>query len=133
MRRKYSSALCLAFGLLLLALPAAAHHAVVAEFDTTKVFSVKGTISKLEWVNPHVYIYVDVKQDDGTVATYSFGNPSPGYLRRCGVTKATFNVGDQVTIDAFAPKDGSKNLGFLKQVHFADGRTIVMSANGQSD
>lgn len=133
MRRKCWAVLGMAFGLSIMGIPVAAHHAVVAEFDTTKVFSVKGTISKLEWVNPHVYIYVDVKQDDGSTTTYSFGNPSPGYLRRCGVTKNTFNVGDQVTIDAFSPKDGSKGLGFLKQVHFADGRTIVMSANGQSD
>ena len=133
MRNKYSALLGLAFGLLLMAIPASAHHAVVAEFDLSKVFQIKGTVSKLEWVNPHVYIYVDVKNSDGSTATYAFCNASPGFLRRGGVTKATFNVGDQVTVDAFTPKDGTKNLGFIKQVQFADGHTVILSADGRSD
>lgn len=68
----------LATGLLGLAIPAVAHHSVTAEFDTSKSFSVSGTITKIEWVNPHSYIYVDVKDDKGNVTNYSFESGPPG-------------------------------------------------------
>jgi hypothetical protein len=113
------------FGLLWLAIPVLAHHSLTAEFDTSKSFSVKGTIAKLEWVNPHVYLYLDVMDQDGNVTLYSFGWAPPGLLRRAGVVRTMFNVGDVVTIDAFPAKDGSKRLGFPKEVHFADGHSIV--------
>ena len=111
---------------LLLALPLAAHHSITAEFDTSKSFTVQGTLTKIEWVNPHAYIYLDSKDDKGVVTNYSFETGPPGNLRRSGVLRNMFNVGDAVTIDAYAAKDGSKHLGLVKAIHFADGHTIVM-------
>ena len=125
MTQTLRSALAASFGLLLLAVPALAHHSVTAEFDSSKLFSVKGTISKIEWVNPHIYLYADVKDENGTVTNYSFEAGPPGNLRRAGVVRTMFNVGDQVTIDAAMAKDGTRHLGLVKAVHFADGRTIV--------
>src|ERR1700691_4100172 len=107
---------------LLVAIPLLAHHSITAEFDTSKSFTVKGTIAKIEWVNPHAYVYVDAKDDKGVVTSYSFETGPPGNLRRSGVLRTMFAVGDQVTIDAYAAKDGSKHLGLVKAYHFADGK-----------
>ena len=128
MRNSIRCTLGAAFGLLLLALPVFAHHSVAAEFDTSKTFSVKATITKLEWVNPHIYIYGEAKADDGTSTLYSFEAGPPGALRRSGVIRPMFTVGDQVTVDAWVAKDGSKHLGLIKAVHFADGHTIVFGS-----
>lgn len=110
----------------LVALPLFAHHSITAEFDTSKSFTVQGTLTKIEWVNPHSYIYLDAKDDKGAVISYSFEAGPPGNLRRAGVLRNMLTVGDSVTIDAYAAKDGSKHLGLVKAIHFADGHTIVM-------
>jgi hypothetical protein len=121
------------FGLLLSAMPALPHHSATAEFDSSKTFTVKGTLTKLEWFNPHVYIYADVTDENGKVIPYSFETGPPGNLRRAGVVKTMFNVGDVVTIEASVAKDGSKHLGLLKAVHFADGHTIVFGSPADSE
>jgi hypothetical protein len=125
--------LAASFGLLWLAMPVPAHHSSTAEFDSSKTFTVKGTITKLEWFNPHVYMYADVTDENGKVTSYSFETGPPGNLRRSGVLKTMFNVGDVVTIDASIAKDGSKHLGLLKAVHFADGHTIVFGSAAASE
>ena len=114
MTRNLRRVLTAAFGLLLLAIPALAHHSATAEFDTSKTFTVKGTITKLEWINPHVYMYADVTDEGGKVIPYSFETGPPGNLRRAGVLRTMFNVGDVVSIDASVAKDGTKHLGLLK-------------------
>jgi hypothetical protein len=111
---------------LMVGLPLWAHHSITAEFDTSKTFSVKGTLAKVEWVNPHAYIYVDSKDDKGAAVAYSFETGPPGNLRRAGVLRTMFTVGGAVTIDAYAAKDGTKHLGLVKAITFADGHTIVM-------
>lgn len=111
---------------LLLTIPLWAHHSITAEFDTSKSFTVKGTLTKIEWVNPHAYVYLDSKDDKGVVTSYSFETGPPGNLRRSGVLRTMFSVGDAVTIEAFAAKDGSKNLGLVKTFTFADGHKIVI-------
>ena len=114
-----------------LALPVFAHHSITAEFDTSKSFTVQGTLSKIEWVNPHSYIYLDAKDDKGAVVNYAFEAGPPGNLRRSGVLRNMLSVGDAVTIDAYAAKDGSKHLGLVKAIHFADGHTIVMGKDAK--
>lgn len=110
----------------LLAAPLWAHHSISAEFDTSRTLNVKGTLTKIEWVNPHVYIYLDAKDEKGELTAYALEAGPPGNLRRAGVLKTMFSVGDQVTIEAYATKDGTKNLGLVKSITFADGHTIVM-------
>jgi uncharacterized protein DUF6152 len=133
MRHKLCNVLATSFGLLLFAIPALAHHSATAEFDSSKTFTVKGTLTKLEWFNPHVYIYADVTDQNGKLIPYSFETGPPGNLRRAGVVKTMFNVGDVVTIEAAVAKDGSKHLGLLKAVHFADGHTIVFGSPSDSE
>src|SRR2546430_17490607 len=122
-----------ALTLLFAAIPVLAHHSVTAEFDSSKTFSVKATITKVEWVNPHIYMYADVKDDNGTVTQYSFEGGPPGNLRRSGVLKTMFNVGDVVTVDAYIAKDGSKHLGLLHAVQFADGHQIFFGKAEDSE
>ena len=110
-----------------------AHHSVTAEFDSSKSFTVKATITKIEWVNPHIYMYADVKDDSGTVTPYSFEGGPPGNLRRAGVLKTMFNVGDVVEIEAYIAKDGSKHLGLLHGVRFADGHQILFGKAEDSE
>ena len=112
--------------LAVVAIPLSAHHSITAEFDTSKSFTVKGTLTKVEWVNPHAYIYLDAKDDKGVVTSYSLETGPPGNLRRAGVLRTMFAVGDAVTIEAFVAKDGTAHLGLVKTVRFADGRTIVI-------
>ncbi len=125
MRNKLQSSLWIMLGLLL-AIPVWAHHSISSEFDTSKSFTVKGTLTKVEWVNPHAYIYVESKDGQGVVTAYSFETGPPGNLRRSGVLRTMFTVGDTVTIEAYAAKDGTKNLGLVKSFLFADGHAIVL-------
>jgi hypothetical protein len=125
MKNKIQSSLWLMLGLLL-TMPLWAHHSITAEFDTAKSFTVKGTLTKIEWVNPHAYVYLESKDDKGAVTAYSFETGPPGNLRRSGILRTMFSVGDAVTIEAFAAKDGSKNLGLVKSFLFADGHKIVI-------
>ena len=113
--------------LALLAAPTLAHHSVTAEFDPSKEITVTGVISQVAWTNPHIYVWVDVKGDDGKVVTWAFeGNP-PGLLHRAGVPKDVFKVGAAVTVTAMPAKDGTKNLGFGKVYRYSDGHEIRLS------
>ena len=106
-------------------LPALAHHSFAAEFDGTKTFVVRGTLSKVDWTNPHVYLYLDVKGAAGKVEEYAFSSGPPQALRRAGIKKADFKIGESVTITGAPAKDGSKHLGWLKQIKYADGHVFV--------
>ena len=112
------------FAMLAIALPALAHHALTAEFDPTRNFTVTGVLSKIEWANPHIYVYVDVKKGD-QVETYGFEAGPPVALNRAGVKKADFKIGDTVTVTALAAKDGTKLLGHLSMIKYADGHVFV--------
>jgi hypothetical protein len=110
-----------------------AHHSFQAEFDISKPMTLKGTVSKVEWVNPHVYVHLDVKDDKGVVSRWAFETLGPGRMRAEGMSKQTFGIGKVVTLKGYAARDGSKNLGFLRQVTFDDGHTIEVWLGDPSD
>ena len=103
---------------------ALAHHSFQAQFDIDKPMTLKGTVTKVEWINPHVYVHLDVKDDRGAVTKWAFETLGPGRMRAEGMSKQTFGIGKVVTLKGYAARDGSKNLGFLRQVTFDDGHTI---------
>jgi hypothetical protein len=100
-----------------------AHHAEAAQFDTTKPVEVTGVVKKVEWMNPHIWYYVDVKDENGKITTWGFSGGAPGMLARRGFTKNTLKPGDVVTVRGFRAKDGSNNASGGR-VTFADGRQV---------
>jgi len=110
---------------LLLAHAALAHHAYSAEFDTTKPIKLTGSVSKLEWSNPHIWIYLDVKDDKGNVTNWGFSASPPGMLARRGITKNSLKQGDVLTISGHRAKDGYNNASG-NVVTFADGRETLI-------
>ena len=111
------------FVLLVLSIPLLAHHSFSSEFDANKKISVNGVISKVELINPHGYVHVDVKDPKtGKVTTWLFETHGPGQLRRMGLTRDI--VGQHAVVDGYAAKDGSSFAWGTKYV-FDDGRTIL--------
>ena len=110
-------------GLLLSAAPLFAHHAFNAEFDASKSMRWVGTVTKVEWTNPHARFYIDVKDENGTVTNWNFEMGSPLQLRRQGWTRDSLKVGDQITVDGYPAKDGAK-MASAKNVILADGRRV---------
>ncbi len=111
-------------GFLLISLNAAfGHHSVDAEFDRSKPVSITGTVSKVEWTNPHIWVYVDVKDDNGKIATWGFSGGPPGMLIRRGITKDVLKIGDVISVEGFRAKDGSTNAA-AGNVRFPDGRQV---------
>ena len=109
--------------LLLLAIPVLAHHSLSSEFDANKKISIDGVISKVELINPHGYVHLDVKDPKtGKVTTWLFETHGPGQLRRMGLTRDV--VGQHAVVDGYAAKDGSSFAWGTKYV-FDDGRTIL--------
>lgn len=116
------AALALGFSLLGAA-PVFAHHSFEAEYDQSKPLKVTGTVTKLEWTNPHARFYVDVKDDKGNVTNWNFELGSPNVLIRQGWTRHSLKVGDQVTVEGYLAKDGS-NLANARRVTLPDGRKV---------
>ncbi|HUJ49638.1 MAG TPA: DUF6152 family protein [Bryobacteraceae bacterium] len=120
-RLLFPSAFCIA--VLLAAVPAPAHHAFSAEFDAKKSVRVSGTVTKLEWTNPHAWLYVDVKDESGKTTNWGFEMGSPNTLIRQGWRRSALKEGDQITIEGYAAKDGS-NLANARSVTLPDGRKV---------
>lgn len=112
-----------AAALLAVALPVVAHHSGAAEFDSTKKIDLTGTVTKMEWVNPHAHFFIDVKGADGKVVNWNLELASPSILIRNGWRKDSLKEGDTVTISGSQARDGS-NLGIAQTVTFPDGRKL---------
>ena len=116
------------------AAPVFAHHSFQAEYDSTKQITVKGTIKKLEWVNPHAYFWVDVKDENGKVTTYAFESLSPNALARQGWNRNSLKQGEEVTVEGYPAKDGKPLAdGSLhansRSVTRADGRKVFVGTS----
>ena len=112
------------FGLaVLLITPLFAHHSFAAEFDREQPLSVTGTVTKIEWTNPHIWIYVDVKGLDGAITNWAFQGGPPVYLSRAGWNKTDVKIGDTINVQGFRAKDGS-NHAAGGQITLPDGRRV---------
>ena len=101
-----------------------AHHSFAAQYDRTKAVTLKGTVTKVEWANPHIYFYVDVKTPEGKVENWAVEGGAPNSLYRNGWRKDSLQVGHVVTVDGWLAKDGSK-LANMRAVVLADGRQVL--------
>jgi len=106
----------------------AAHHSFAAEFDDTKPVKMTGIIKKVEWTNPHIWFYLDVKNPDGTVTTWGFAGGAPGQLMRRGIVKDQLKLGETVVVEGFRAKDGSNNASGGR-VTFPDGRNVLTAGS----
>ena len=108
--------------LLAAAVPATAHHSFAAEFDAAKPITLTGTVTKVEWMNPHVWFYTDVKDESGKVSNWGFEMGSPNGLMRSGWTRNSMKLGDTVTVEGSRAKDGSNHV---------NARSVVLASTGQ--
>ena len=116
-------------GLLLAWRPAAAHHAFGAEFDAAKRVKLTGAVTKLDWTNPHAWIYVDVKDETGTIANWGFELASPNGLMRSGWTRFSLKPGDVVTVEGARAKNGSTNANAEVVTVASTGQRLFSGAN----
>jgi hypothetical protein len=103
--------------------PMLAHHSFAAEYDVSKTINLVGTVTEIEWTNPHARFHIDVKAADGTMASWELELGSPNTLIRYGWSRDIMKIGDQITVDGYLAKDGSK-MANAKTVKFSDGRSF---------
>ena len=118
-----------AAGLLISGGPALAHHSFAAEYDANQPLTLKGTVTKIEWTNPHARFYLDVKDEKGTLTNWNLELASPNALVRNGWTRQSLNIGDEVTVQGSAARDGSK-MANARVVTLAGGRQVFAGSSG---
>jgi hypothetical protein len=113
------------------ALPLLGHHSFAAEFDPTKAVRIHGTLTKIEWTNPHSYFYVDVKDEQGNIVNWGCEAGAPGALSRRGFKKGDIKLGDMIYVDGYLAKDGS-HLMDARRVTLPDGRIVSGGSAGDN-
>jgi len=112
---------------LLAALPVLAHHSFAAEYDTSKPITLKGKFVKMDWVNPHSWVYFSVTDDSGKIAEWRAETPPPNGLYRSGWRKNMLKEGDEITVQGYLAKDGD-NLMWSQSVTFPDGSKLTLNS-----
>ena len=121
----YKLAILVPGGLLLLAAsPIFGHHSVSAEFDVNRQITYAGVVTRVEWSNPHIYFYVDVKNANGKVTNWAFEGAGPNTLARLGWLRDSLKVGDRVTVVALPARDGA-TVASAREVRLANGRKVL--------
>jgi hypothetical protein len=128
MRRKIAFVLA-GVGMLISALPLLAHHAFTAEFDAKKPLKLRGTVAKVELINPHSWIHIDVKNTDGTTTRWMIEGGTPNTLLRRGFNKTSLPLGTEILVDGYQAKDGS-NRANGRDLTFPDGKKIFLGSSG---
>ena len=116
-----------AVAMALAAPPASGHHSFAAEYDGNRPVSVEGTVARVEWTNPHIWIYVDVPGDDGSVVRWGFSAAPPGVLMRRGIVKGVIPIGEVIRVEGFRARDGSNNASG-GSITFPDGRRVLTAS-----
>ena len=127
--RTYLIVLLAGLSIAIAAVPAPAHHAFAAEFDSKKPIKLKGTVVRMEWINPHSWIHIDVKRPNGKVERWMIEGGPPNALYRRGFTRDSLPTGAEIVVEGFQAKDGSMR-GNGRDITFADGRKLFLGSSG---
>lgn len=122
-------ALSVGLGVLTATAPVTAHHAFAAEFDASKPIKLRGTVTKMEWINPHTWIHIEVKRPNGTVEPWAIEGGPPNALFRRGFNRNSLPTGIEIVVEGFQAKDGSRK-GNGRDVTFPDGRRLFLGSSG---
>jgi len=128
MRHRFAVVLLVAGVLLVAASVSFAHHSVSGQYDSSKPLTLAGVITKVDWINPHVYLHLDVKEKDGTVTAWTLSTLPTAMMRRAGLTRESLQgkAGETVTVTAIAARDETKRLGWISKITYADGHHVQL-------
>ena len=125
----HSFRLCTSGGLVVwAAMPAWAHHSFASEYDASKPVKLQGVVKKMEWINPHSWITMEVKRPDGTVQTWEIEAGAPNAMFRAGFTRDSLPIGTEIIVNGYHAKNG-KNMANGRELTFADGRKLFMGSS----